>query len=144
MKPGKPTTFATLQLPNSNNKKLILGLPGNPVSATVTCHLYVLPSCRKMSGFLKPMPGRLRVRAPNKITLDTRPEYQRVCITLSSGDAFAKVNITGNQISSRLHSFASANGLLMLPPRTEEKSNIHEGDELDCLVIGPLLSDAIF
>ena len=48
MKPGKPTTFATCHY--HNKKKLILGLPGNPVSATVTSVLYLLPLCRKMSG----------------------------------------------------------------------------------------------
>ncbi|MPC76098.1 Gephyrin [Portunus trituberculatus] len=48
MKPGKPTTFATCHY--HNKKKLIIGLPGNPVSAAVTSVLYLLPLCRKMSG----------------------------------------------------------------------------------------------
>lgn len=48
MKPGKPTTFASCHY--YGKKKLILGLPGNPVSATVTSILYLLPLCRKMSG----------------------------------------------------------------------------------------------
>ena len=48
MKPGKPTTFATLTY--GGKKKLAIGLPGNPVSATVTSHLYVLPACRKIAG----------------------------------------------------------------------------------------------
>jgi len=141
MKPGKPTTFATLQLPNSNKKKLILGLPGNPVSATVTCHLYVLPACRKISGYSKPMPGKLRAKAPADIILDPRPEYQRVSIALSSCQALVNVTTTGNQISSRLPSLAAANGLLILPPRTEKKPKVYEGEEVDCLVIGPLLSE---
>ena len=34
MKPGKPTTFATLEL--GGEKKLVLGLPGNPVRERVT------------------------------------------------------------------------------------------------------------
>ena len=141
MKPGKPTTFATLQLPNSNKKKLILGLPGNPVSATVTCHLYVLPACRKISGYTKPMPGKLRAKAPANIILDSRPEYQRVSVTLSSGQALVNVTPTGNQISSRLPSLAAANGLLILPPRTEKRPEVFEGEEVDCLLIGPLLSE---
>jgi gephyrin len=33
----------------------VLGLPGNPVSATVTSHLYVLPAMRKMSGYASPL-----------------------------------------------------------------------------------------
>jgi gephyrin len=35
--------------------KLVLGLPGNPVSATVTSHLYVLPAIRKISGYTLPL-----------------------------------------------------------------------------------------
>jgi gephyrin len=43
MKPGKPLTFATLELPNSSRKPLVFGLPGeersvNTVSVvTVFC-----------------------------------------------------------------------------------------------------------
>ena len=48
MKPGKPTTFATCQL--GGRTRVIIGLPGNPVSASVTCHLYVLPAVRLLSG----------------------------------------------------------------------------------------------
>ncbi|KAI8505385.1 hypothetical protein Bbelb_165740, partial [Branchiostoma belcheri] len=52
MKPGKPTTFATIQY--SRQKKLLFALPGNPVSAIVTCNLFVVPTLRKMSGFMEP------------------------------------------------------------------------------------------
>ncbi len=48
----KPTTFATLTF--CDHKKLFFGLPGNPVSAIVTCNLYVLPSIRKMAGWADP------------------------------------------------------------------------------------------
>ena len=48
MKPGKPTTFATCQL--DGRTRVVIGLPGNPVSASVTCHLYVLPAVRLLSG----------------------------------------------------------------------------------------------
>lgn len=44
----KPTTFATV--PCGKNSKLVFALPGNPVSATVTFYLFVLPALRKMSG----------------------------------------------------------------------------------------------
>ena len=144
MKPGKPTTFATLRLSDSNQTKIILGLPGNPVSATVTCHLYVLPACRKISGYSTPMPGRLKVKAPTTIRLDARPEYQRVSISLVSGNTLPTVRATGNQISSRLPSLAAANGLLMLPPKADGKSEVHENEELECLVIGPLLCETNF
>lgn len=44
MKPGKPTTFATLVYKNSF--KMLFGLPGNPASASVTCLLFVIPTLR--------------------------------------------------------------------------------------------------
>ncbi len=58
MKPGKPTTFATLSWKGA--EKLVLGLPGNPVSAAVTAGLYVLPACRKMAGRSKVFPAVVR------------------------------------------------------------------------------------
>ena len=44
MKPGKPTTVATL------GNCLVFALPGNPVSAFVTAHLFVVPAARVMAG----------------------------------------------------------------------------------------------
>ena len=44
LRPGKPTVFARL------GKTLIFGLPGNPVSAAVTFHLFVRNSILKMQG----------------------------------------------------------------------------------------------
>jgi gephyrin len=48
MKPGKPTTFATLEY--EGVKKIVFGLPGNPVSASVTCLLFVIPLLRYLEG----------------------------------------------------------------------------------------------
>ena len=44
----KPTTFATLTY--NSKKKLFFGLPGNPVSAVVTCNLYVISAVNQMAG----------------------------------------------------------------------------------------------
>lgn len=49
---SKPTTFATVAV--RGREKLFFGLPGNPVSAAVTCHLYVIPALRKMAGHRQP------------------------------------------------------------------------------------------
>lgn len=43
---SKPMTFAT-----NNDGNCVFGLPGNPVSAFVTFHLFVLPAIRKYSGY---------------------------------------------------------------------------------------------
>lgn len=47
----KPTTFATISSSSPSAEKLFFALPGNPVSATVTFYLFVLPALRKMAGF---------------------------------------------------------------------------------------------
>jgi molybdopterin molybdotransferase len=44
LKPGKPTWFGT------RDEKLAFGLPGNPVSAMVTFHLFARPALRALAG----------------------------------------------------------------------------------------------
>ena len=96
MKPGKPTTFATLQW--KGHLKLVLGLPGNPVSATVTSHLYVLPAARSLSGYSKVFAGQVKARLSDDIKLDPRPEYYRVILSWNGEDPVAQVISTGNQV----------------------------------------------
>lgn len=48
LRPGKPTVFARL------NDTLIFGLPGNPVSAAVTFHLFVRVALLQMQGATQP------------------------------------------------------------------------------------------
>lgn len=43
-----PTTFVTLSY--KDQKKYVICLPGNPVSAGVCTHLFVLPYLRSVSG----------------------------------------------------------------------------------------------
>lgn len=45
VKPGKPLTVATFA-----NSCLYFGIPGNPVSALVSCWRFVLPALKKLSG----------------------------------------------------------------------------------------------
>ncbi|KAK7907636.1 hypothetical protein WMY93_016248 [Mugilogobius chulae] len=46
--------------------------------------------------------------------------------------------LPGNQVSCRLMSMRSANGLLMLPPKTEQYVELHKGEVVDVMVIGRL------
>ncbi|XP_075469668.1 gephyrin isoform X15 [Ascaphus truei] len=161
MKPGLPTTFATLDL--DGVRKIIFALPGNPVSAVVTCNLFVVPALRKMQGILDPRPTIIKARLSCDVKLDPRPEYHRCILTwhhqeplpwaqstglgLSSMGRVMAVNQlicpigstpAGNQMSSRLMSMRSANGLLMLPPKTEQYVELHKGEVVDVMVIGRL------
>jgi len=44
IKPGKPVYFAV------RDDQFLFGLPGNPLSATVTCAIFVVPALKKLSG----------------------------------------------------------------------------------------------
>lgn len=46
VKPGKPTTFATV--PFQNILKPVFALPGNPASALVTFYVFVVPALRML------------------------------------------------------------------------------------------------
>ena len=136
MKPGKPTTFATLP----GNKKLLFALPGNPVSAVVTCHLYVIPAVKKLSGFEAVLPATSTAtwKGPTA-ALDSRPEYHRVSLDWEhcSSDLPAAVS-TGGQLSSNVLSLSRANGLAILPARTAEMETLPSGGKVKVIVIHQL------
>ncbi|GAA6032133.1 hypothetical protein JCM8097_007089 [Rhodosporidiobolus ruineniae] len=153
MKPGKPTTFATLPahpLAPSRDPTLVFALPGNPASALVTFYLFVLPALRKMEGRregeweLPRVPVTLTAPTP----LDPRPEYHRVHLrpsrsssspsSASRGLSLEAVS-TGGQRSSRTVSLAGANGLLELPARTEGgKERLEKGETVEAVVVGEI------
>ncbi|KAJ8937396.1 hypothetical protein NQ318_015748, partial [Aromia moschata] len=118
MKPGKPTTFATL---NYEGKfKMFFGLPGNPVSCGVTCLLFVIPTLRYLErSRVYEFPVVSVQVSPGPLTNnDERPEYHRVMISRdTSGSLIAES--TGNQISSRLNSLVGANGLAIVTKPVE-------------------------
>ena len=118
MKPGKPCTFATVEA--GGRKRLLFGLPGNPVSSLVTFYLLGVPALRKLAG--RPEPGLTRVQVclSEPLRLDAyRPEYHRATVrwepSLHDGRGGLLAVSTGMQASSRLLSMRSANALLELP-----------------------------
>ncbi|XP_060074353.1 gephyrin-like [Ylistrum balloti] len=136
MKPGKPTTFATVD--DDKGRHLFFGLPGNPVSAIVTCNLYVIPALNKMLGNTNPGRTVIKAKVEKDIHLDPRPEYHRVLLKWNPNEDLPYAYSTGNQMSSRLLSMSTANGLLMLPPRTEERTVVLKGETVDAMIIGRL------
>jgi gephyrin len=136
MKPGKPTTFATI--PSSTTTKHIFALPGNPASALVTFHLFVLPSLRKAAGLQNSMLPLAKVALAQDVKLDPRPEYHRVFISVVKEGGLTAVS-TGGQRSSRVGSLRGANGLLCLPSSKDVgKQNIAKGELVDAMILGRL------
>lgn len=140
MKPGKPTTFATVPFKDSAGNhqamKPVFSLPGNPASAVVTAHLFVLPCLQKMSGKQGPF-GLPKSRAilEQDVKCDpTRPEYHRVGLVLGHDGTLRAIS-TGGQRSSRIGSLKGASGLLCLPAGGD---TIWKGSSVDALVMGDL------
>jgi len=141
MKPGKPTTFATIPRANCSCPTLVFALPGNPVSCIVTKTLFVDPALKALKG-LSPemaMASQLPVQITEDIKLDPeRAEYHRANIFLNvdvDGDGMSKfkANSTGNQRSSRLLSMQGCNALLCLP---KSDGIMPKGSIVDALVLG--------
>ncbi|XP_076680518.1 molybdenum cofactor synthesis protein cinnamon [Andrena cerasifolii] len=133
MKPGKPTTFATCAFEGRN--KYLLCLPGNPVSATVTMHLFALPLLRLLCKDSS-MPIIVKTKLTSSYNLDPRAEYARAILKWDNTDTLPLAYTTGNQISSKLLSCKNANALLMLPGRTAEKTELREGDVVKAMLLG--------
>jgi len=108
VKPGKPFLFGHW------NSKPLFGLPGNPVSALVTCFLLVRPALLRMQGAAHLAPpacsGRLAQSLANP---GARRHFARVKV-----DAAGKVESAGGQASHHLGAMVQANGLVDVPPKT--------------------------
>ncbi|KAL1839788.1 hypothetical protein VTJ49DRAFT_1162 [Mycothermus thermophilus] len=140
MKPGKPTTFATVPVKNDAGErvsKVIFSLPGNPASALVTFHLFVLPSLRQMLGIDPPELPRVPVVLAHDFPLDkVRPEYHRAVVSVGS-DGVLSATSTGGQRSSKVGSMKGANALLCMPSGPEP---LPKGTRVEALLMGPLHS----
>ncbi|KAL2263189.1 hypothetical protein VTK26DRAFT_7844 [Humicola hyalothermophila] len=140
MKPGKPTTFATVPVKNNVGErvsKVIFSLPGNPASALVTFHLFVLPSLHQMSGISPPGLTEVPVTLSHDFPLDkSRPEYHRAVVYVSADGSLSAAS-TGGQRSSRVGSMKQANALLCMPSGTEP---LRKGTKVKALLMGNLRS----
>ncbi|MEO1892415.1 MAG: gephyrin-like molybdotransferase Glp [Alcanivorax sp.] len=124
MKPGKPFTFGTL------GDALFLGLPGNPVSATVTFHQLALPALRHLAGERSeesPLLVPARAAAPLR-KKPGRADFQRA-VLFADGDGH-RVATTGSQGSGVLSSVTRANAFIRLEA---ERGDVAAGDTVSVL-----------
>jgi gephyrin len=141
MKPGKPTTFATVPFKGNKGereKKVIFSLPGNPSSAVVTYHLFVLPALHQMSGISPVGLPKVKVVLDQDVKMDPkRSEYHRVMV-IARSDGLLHAVSTGFQRSSSIGSFKGANALLCLPTR---EGSLAKGERVDGLLMGKIASE---
>jgi molybdopterin molybdotransferase len=107
LRPGKPTWFGT------RDDTLVFGLPGNPVSAMVTFHLFVRPALAALQG-ADPSTTRTVATLDEPIARNGRRE-QAVRVRLRAGeDGWHAVPTKDAQGSHVLTSMLGADGLALI------------------------------
>jgi molybdopterin molybdotransferase len=98
MKPGKPVMAGML------GRSIVLALPGNPVSAFVTAHLFLRPLIAHLSGAANPTPPGISVRLGSPLPpVGPRTDFVRMrwqdgaLVPVASGDSGALVPLSQAQ-----------------------------------------------
>jgi molybdopterin molybdotransferase len=118
LRPGGPTWFGVLPR-EGRRPTLVFGLPGNPVSAMVTFHLFARPALRAMTG-LDPDAGRSRAAlATTYCKQPGKAHYLRCRLELT--DSGWRAHLTReSQGSHVLTSMLGADALAVIPADREE------------------------
>lgn len=119
IRPGKPILGA-----GTNSGKLILGLPGNPVSTAINASRFLVPLLRKIAGISSwhstAMMGTLQEATFKKVPLHT----MLLARVLDDG----KIELTASKGSGDLVALGQSDGYVCLPPSV---------NPLDATAVGP-------
>ncbi len=115
VKPGKPLTVATFKRPD-NSSCLYFGIPGNPVSALVSCWRFVVPALKKFSGLAGDVkPSFVKAIAKNDLKSGGKREtYLWGQLQIVEG-AYQFSLAGGGHNSANLINLAQTSGLAVLP-----------------------------
>jgi molybdopterin molybdotransferase len=125
VRPGSPFSFGMIgDVP-------VFGLPGNPVSALVTCELFVKPAIRRALGRGALYSPTVRARVVERIvTKGALAHFLRVRLSREAGEVVAR--LTGPQGSGMISSVAHADGLMVVP---EAIDVLEAGSEVDVILL---------
>ena len=114
MRPGKPLMFGSV------GATPMIGLPGNPVSAMVCGHVFLVPALRRLSGMSNHASEHLKARLGLTVKQnDQRQEYLRARI-VKDPDGALQVLPFDRQDSSQLSLLARSDCLVIRPPHAPE------------------------
>ena len=105
LKPGKPLMAGRL------GNAIVLGLPGNPVSAFVTARLFLLPLVRQLGGAARPLDRPRAMRLAGSL-----PATGKRMELLRGRRVGARVRPLGQQDSAALTALSTADILIVRPP----------------------------
>lgn len=130
IKPGKPLCMGR------KGSSHVIGLPGNPASASLTFLLFGVPLLRALQGDAAPVPPRLLM--PVRGAYHKKPgraEFLRASIAIEAGREIAV--LLPNQSSGAVTSFAAAEALVIVPA---DHAKVHDGDVLEAIRISDILN----
>ncbi len=125
MRPGKPLAFGRY------GGVPYFGLPGNPVSSTVSFERFARPAILKMAGHQRLERPRLLVEMSEAMTSDGRESYIRAVVSQADDGRYV-ARTTGGQGSHMMTSLVKANALVIIP---EGVTRTAVGDQLPALMI---------
>ena len=118
IRPGKPVWFGM------KGKKVVFGLPGNPVSVSATFHEFVLPAIRKMSGMKDVLP--FSVRLPLSVDVNKKNNLKEFRVGNVSTDGASVAPVKSYKGSGDFISASAGNGLIVFP----EESRLFKAGEI--------------
>lgn len=111
LRPGKPLLAGRI------GQALLLGLPGNPVSAIVCTHLFVVPALRAMQHLPNPEPVQHRAELGGDLPANgPRAHYMRARLIQRPEAGLPLITPFEQQDSSLLSVLTQADALLLRPP----------------------------
>ncbi|PKL90207.1 MAG: molybdopterin molybdenumtransferase MoeA [Ignavibacteriae bacterium HGW-Ignavibacteriae-2] len=128
IKPGKPAFFGIFEV--NNKKKLIFGLPGNPVSSLVNFEIYIKPFILKMYGM-----GKIeKVSAFLENDLNKKDNKRHFMKAYLQEDGGGRYHVTSHisQSSGNLVELSKSNCLIEID---EKKLNPRKGETVTCIKI---------
>jgi molybdopterin molybdotransferase len=129
VKPGKPLFFG--KYAKGDKKKLVFGLPGNPVSSFVSFTLFIKPTYLKFFGHEYFNSHMAMLETPVKKG-DSKRHFIRGILKY---DALSKkfiVTVSGSQSSGNMAGLSNSNCLIVIP---EEMISAPAGIEVECITI---------
>jgi molybdopterin molybdotransferase len=116
LKPGKPVWFGVRE--RGDRRQYAFGLPGNPVSAMVTFHLFARPALRALQGADHPIRHTIAILDG---PIEANPDRdQAVRCRLRIGDDGWHAEPTGPQGSHVMSSMLGAEALAVVPAGTRD------------------------
>jgi len=116
VKPGKPTIIGKI------NNKIIIGLPGNPVSALIVFYVFVAPNIRKLAGLSEIEKNKIVFSTLSKRLHSSKGRIQYILVKLEEHLAIPIIKDSG-----AITSLADADGYVKIPKSVEL---IDEGEEV--------------